>query len=403
MSARGQVYVLFAFLLFAFLCLAALAIDIGYYRAQQRLQQTATDSAALAGAAAAAYPSPNAVQAALLDAATNGFSTPSATVSIDPGYSDAYTTGSTAAVKVSITQSYGPFFGGIVSGNQVPISTSAVAKLSATGNGCLFSLATPPASTTLNGSKIDGPNCGIVADGNLTFNGGSTNVASIQYSNQSTETSNGGPNQFTQASPVPSLPIPDPCSSVPGCFALSQASAAALNMTGLNASAGCTTTQTVPASGGTATPGCYNGGTSGVTFDSVTFQPGLYTIVGSGGVHLTGTSSGTATFYINAGPLDVSTKAATLNLSASSSGSYAGVLFYQPAYNSNAVDIAATVNTVGMWYLPTAPVTFDGHSESFTGQVIAANFTFNGGSSITLAPGTGNAAAGVVLQATLAE
>ncbi len=408
MRSRGQVYLLFAFLLFAFLCVAALAIDIGVYRGQQRLQQTATDSAAIAGAQAAAYASPNAAQAALDDAATNGFTTPSATVSVDPNYSDAYTTGSIAAVKVTVTQNYARFFGGIVSGGQVPVSTSAVAKLAATGNACLVSLANAPATTTQNGSKINGPNCSIYANDNITFDGGSINVASVQYNSASTETSHGGPSQFTNASPVPSLPIPDPCSNVPGCFALSQASAAGLNMTALNASATCTTTQTVPASGGRATPGCYNGGTTGVTFDSVTFQPGLYTIVGTGGVHFTGTSSNSggapgATFYVNAGPLDVSTKAATLNLSAPSSGLSAGVLFYQPAYNSNAVDVAATINTVGMWYFPSAAFTFDGHSENFTGMVVAASMTFNGGSSLTLAPGTGNNAAGASLQATLVE
>ena len=47
MNQRGQVYPLFGLLLVALLGFAALSIDMGYYRYQQRLQQTATDSAAV--------------------------------------------------------------------------------------------------------------------------------------------------------------------------------------------------------------------------------------------------------------------------------------------------------------------------------------------------------------------
>ena len=71
-SQSGQALILAAVGMFAFVACAGLAVDVGYLRYQRRLQQTAADSAALAGAAAAGTGG-NVSQSALDDSKLNGF------------------------------------------------------------------------------------------------------------------------------------------------------------------------------------------------------------------------------------------------------------------------------------------------------------------------------------------
>ena len=54
-SQRGQTLVLVALLLVVLMGLTSLAADAGYYHYQQRVMQTAADSAALAGASEITY------------------------------------------------------------------------------------------------------------------------------------------------------------------------------------------------------------------------------------------------------------------------------------------------------------------------------------------------------------
>src|SRR5216683_7721706 len=68
----GQALILAAVGMFAFVACAGLAVDMGYLRYQRRLQQTAADSAALAGASAAGSGG-NVSQSALDDSELNGF------------------------------------------------------------------------------------------------------------------------------------------------------------------------------------------------------------------------------------------------------------------------------------------------------------------------------------------
>src|SRR5579864_4379481 len=92
-SQRGQTLILVAMLLVVLTGMTGLAVDVGFYRYQQRLQQSAADSAALAGAAELATSSASATAAAKADAATNGFQDGSngVTVTVNTSYSDTYT------------------------------------------------------------------------------------------------------------------------------------------------------------------------------------------------------------------------------------------------------------------------------------------------------------------------
>src|ERR1700730_16973796 len=89
----GQALVAAAFGLVVLLGAAGLAIDVGYLRYERRLQQSAADSAALAGAAESA--AGNATSAALGDSSLNGFTDDvnNVTVTVDPDFAFGTSTG----------------------------------------------------------------------------------------------------------------------------------------------------------------------------------------------------------------------------------------------------------------------------------------------------------------------
>jgi len=376
-SQRGQVYPLFAFILIALVAIAALSVDFGYYRYQERLQQTAVDSAALAGATESSYATPNAQAAAIADASRNGFASPNATVSVDPNYSDAYT-GSGKGVKVTITKSYPRFFGGIYLSGSQPVTTSAVAILKATGSPCIQGMLPSPGLVKANGAKIDGPDCGLETNGDLTMDGGTIDLQTIGYAG--TGTFNGG--TYTAATPQPQLPLSDPCQFYVPCQNIQTAFNTMIGQYSCNV--GGTYSGNVP-------PGCYDG----ATFNGANFQAtGNAQFIIKNGMTLKGTDTndiaGVTFIFANDGTIDLKTVAANVTLSAptSSASVTQGVLFYGPAVTSS-MDIKATITTTGLWYMPNVPVTFDGHSETFTGDMVIGSGTFNGGSSLTLNPGAG--------------
>jgi hypothetical protein len=389
MNQRGQVYPLFGFLLLSMMALSSLTIDMGYYRYQERLQQTATDSAALAGGQAAVFPSPNAQNAAFADASTNGFSSPNATVSIDPNYSDAYTA-SNAAVKVTITRSYPKWFSGFFGSGTQAVGTSAVAALAETGNGCITQL-DPNGTLTLNGQKFNGAGCSILANGTMDCHGGDYTTISgitVNITDNAGLSCKNGPNVgYTNL-------INDPCPYITGCQAMAGITdPATLHLSCLPSSTctnpTCTSTPATPPPGGTATAGCY----SNMTFNSnVTFDCGPYTFlnnvgIGSGDL----TSSNGATFYIGSGTVTLGQDfgSASSLFSAPSSGPYAGLLFYQPAANTSTLTVGANIYTQGMWYFPSAQYTENGHhTHEYIGDVVFASITYNGSNTTIIYPGT---------------
>ena len=394
-SQRGQVYPLFALLLVSFVGFSALAIDLGYYRYQERAQQTATDSAAIAGAQAAVFASPNAQNAAISDAASNGFASPKATVSIQPDYSDAYT-GSDSAVKVTITRRYPKFFSAFFGSGKRAIATTAVAELAQVGNYCLEGL-NPAATVDLGGQKFAGSGCSIAANGTLACNGGKYGVIdniTVNASKNANVSCNGYTNPVTYSSV-----IPDPCPYTPGCLAYMNATASDLGISCLPSSScktpSCSSPQTPPASGGTANPGCYDG----KTFSNATVFNGNYVFVN--GVSFNSASitsgSGGASFYIASGALGITSPGknngfgSVSPVTAPTSGTYEGVLFFQPAANTSAASIQGNVFSVGMYYFPGGSYTEKGQfTHSYTGDLVFSSITFKGSNSTTLNPGTGS-------------
>jgi hypothetical protein len=343
-SQRGQTIPIVALLLVAVLGIVGLAVDVGYFRYDQRLQQAAVDSAATAGAAQLAYGSANATAAAKVDASSNGYTdgVGGVTVTVNTAYSDSFTN-SLGAVKVTIADSRTRTFGSVFGTASVPISTSAVARLSANNNTCIYLIDKTKvpdfSSMTLNGSG-----CGILTAGAANMSGATVTASYIGYSGTAPTTNSSS--RFASATPAPALPILDPCVHIPGCNYLANNPPSTSSCPDLNANNQFHTLN----------PGCYHN----LNLNSSTTQllPGLFVITGlvngNSNSHLTGSG---VTFYIaSGGSLAGLNNAGSITWSAPITGNTANVLFYQVAANTTDPNFASIATFTGLLYFPGADV-----------------------------------------------
>jgi hypothetical protein len=139
----------------------------------------------------------------------------------------------------------------------------------------------------------------------------------------------------------------------------------------------------------TMSPGIYNGG---VTFGggmNITMSPGIYYIQGGGftvanGVTLTGTG---VTIYIAPGSGAFSFQGGgVINLSAPTSGTYAGLVMYQDRSNTNPISIAngTTTTITGTLYAAGSTITFAGGAQlsQFGSQIIANEVNLSNNASV---------------------
>ena len=362
-AQRGQVFPFVGLVLVVMTAMAGLAVDVGYYRYEQRIQQSAADSAAVAGAAELAYSASSATNAAQADASSNGFGNGvnGVSVTVDTAYTSSYT-GSSPAVQVTITKNYPKFFEGVLGGGTVPVTVTSVARQANTNINCLYQLKTS-GLPNFNGMNFDGPNCGIIVNGTPNFNGATIDAAAIDYAG-------GAPNDngtdFVAATPRPSLPAIDPCPNIPGCSYLTEdppSQSGCVNFSGNGYN-------------GYLSPGCYSG--MNLNGAHVTFNPGVYVITGLAnwnGATVNGTG---VTFYVaNGGSFNFN--GANLNLTPPTCGDTANVLFYQPASNTNGPNFngAASTKLGGVIYFPGADVNYNGSLSVYT-VLVVGDVNFNG-------------------------
>lgn len=392
---RGQVLPLVALLLLVLLAFTGMAVDIGYLRYQQRIQQSAADSAAIAGAAELGYGT-DFQAAARAGAAVNGFTdgVNNVTVSATSPPSSGNYTNDSSAVEVSVVAHYNTFFMRLFRGLATSsIKTRAVA-LRSDSNLCLY-LLSPSGDSNLNSANIQAPNCGVAINQtkSIDLHNATIDAKSILYAGAA-------PNEdgatFASATPQPSLPISDPCMQIAGCRYLTN------NPPPTNP---CTSKYD---GSGYVTAGCYNGDDwkpkSKNKSSTVVMNAGLYVITGNldaGGVTLQGSD---VTFYIT-GNGKLTLNGATLNLSAPATGPYAGVLMYQAASDTHLADLtgascggcSSTIN--GLLYFPTARVNYNHHGGGYTVSVFGDG-NFNKSDGDYSAPSAG---AALVKKAVLAE
>jgi len=168
---------------------AGLGIDVGYFRYEKRLQQTAADSAAIAGAAEIPFGTSGVQTAAKHDAAANGF-TDSGTGGGCPGASGCISVtvnspptsgphnGAAGYVEVLVADVQPTFFMRVLGVNTETVTARAVANGNANGGGCIYVLGTSSTAINLSGgARISAPGCGVTDDGGLSVNNGASMTA----------------------------------------------------------------------------------------------------------------------------------------------------------------------------------------------------------------------------------
>ncbi len=358
----GQALVAATFALVVLLGAAGLAVDLGYLRYQRRLQQSAADSAALAGAAEAA--AGNAITAAKQDAALNGFTSGvgNVTVTVNP----AFPFGAVTGVQAQVSAVHPTFFMRIFGVNTATVSTVAVAT-TGSGKNCVYTLNT--FGTALNNSgTVTAPGCGIIDDSNL-LNTGSINAASVAVHG----TASG------------SLTIP---AAIAGIV---EAADPLFRLTAPGRG-GCQPNGNITGTTGPPPPALMSGTyCTGITVTgnkNVTLTAGTYVITG-GGIVLngTGTITGTGvTLYVapGAGSISINTapgSAQTLQLQAATNGALAGILFYQDPANTLTANITgnAASRFQGTFYFPKAQLNLanTGTSAAYT-LAVAKSLSLSG-------------------------
>jgi hypothetical protein len=340
---------------------AGLGIDVGVMRYDKRLQQTAADAAAIAGASniAAGGVTAGAHAASKANSFTDGQN--NVTVTVHNGPTSGPHNGNSAYVEVLVAAIQPTYFMRILGINNQTVTARAVATTLSGGvqNGCLYTLGAPPSAilgvNIIGNATLNATSCGIIDNGNFdpiigalnvnagtfgvsgTCNGSGCGSSSVTCADQSSADC---PAYGTPAGANPLASLTPPCSPCGGG-----------------------TRQTL---NGTRT---INQGTyASITIQgngTDTFTPGTYIINGSGGISCTGnhTIIGTGvTFYFTNGATFNCQGDDAITLSAPTSGTYAGILMYQDPADTNGPSLGGNNGSSynGVLYFPSSAVTFFG-------------------------------------------
>ncbi|HEX3429888.1 MAG TPA: pilus assembly protein TadG-related protein [Rhizomicrobium sp.] len=380
-SRSGNVSMMFAFSLPVIIGICGLGVDVGYWHYQARGLQTAADAAAYDGVVAlnGGGNASTITTAATKGATDNGWSSSNGTIAVHSPptsgtHQDAY------SVQVVLTQNVSRFFSALYSSTPVPESATAVATIA--GNSvCILALnATAANEISISGNANVQTDCDIVGDSSSSSAidmAGAAQVTTPCAVTVGTAITTSGLT-LTKCTSVTThaQTVADPYATVPQ---------PALSGT-------CLTVPLIPLS---LSPGWYCHGLS-LASGPVTFQPGLYVVSGGNLILTAGAiANGTGvTFFIANGYSTTVDGHAVLNLSAPTSGTYSGVLFFgDRSYTSGTDTITggSTSTITGAIYFPTQAVTYAGNGGSGTCvQLVAGTITITGTAGFThTCPGTG--------------
>jgi hypothetical protein len=391
---------------------AGLAMDMGTLRYQKRLQQTAADAAAIAGASNIGFVSGGITAAGQNAAIANGFTDASGNtmntctasgaavgtvcVQVLPGPTVGPHAGNANYVEAFVSVVQPTYFMTLFGVNSETVTARAVATntsgAAGPGPGCLYTLGAPIASiegVNINGNAtLNAPTCGIVDNGNYNSKGNSliVNASTFGVVGNANVNSSGGTVTCTQSPsscPTPGMaPSPDPelgkltppCSPCTGGTAISISGNGGFSGTGV----------TYANNTYTISPGTYTSisisGTGGG--NNVVFSPGLYIIDGTGagaGITIPGNSTITGdgvTFYFTGTSTMNMTGEPSIQLTApGTSGQYPNMLFYQDPADTSGPSFGGTSgsNYNGILYFPTAQVTFYGTNNSVNVAITIAD------------------------------
>lgn len=377
----GQVLILTALLTMVLLAAMALAVDVGLlFRAKRNLQIVA-DAAATAAAQNLNFglsASTAAQAAATRNGVTNGVGGAVVTVYSPPN--DGPNTSCASCVEVIVSEPNPTAFVGMITGSSsVTVSARAVGGTSA-GKGCVYALnTTGQAIDDTASGNISLPSCGILdnSSSNASNNEALVNTGSGTITASSIQVVGGYSESHPGTiSPTPltgAIPVSDPLS---GLVAPTFNSASCLSDPHVNS----TSTIGPASSGGTI---CYNGLTISAGSGTVTLNPGIYVINGklsfTGSAAVTGTG---VTFYLPSNGDQISmTESGAVTLSAPTSGTYNGILFYQDRSDTTGMTISASGASTfkGIIYGKKANLSLSGSAgTNFYASVVVGSISFTG-------------------------
>lgn len=376
-SRRGAVAALVAVSMVPILGVMALTLDGGFLLARHRRAQAVADATAHAAAVslAANYskdngldPGKTAKAAALAIASGNGCTNDgvnsTVTVTVPPSTSSALFSGKAGHAEVVVTLTTPRCFSAIWGAGNMSVSARAVARAATTTTAAPSVLLLDPSAS---GSLSAAGSARIVTSGTIQVNSSSSTAViatntgyakgdKIQITGNYTTSSSGylsgsvSTGAATVADPLSSLAAPDPSTLA--------------------------TRGAIPTYGSyTMNPGVYTGGVTIGGGMNVTMNPGTYYMKGGGFTVANGaTLSGSGVFlYIDHSESNPSSDGAlsfqgggVISLTPPTTGTYAGISFYQDRGNSKAISIAnGTTNTLtGVFYAPASRVSFAGGSQN---------------------------------------
>lgn len=403
--------IFFVIVLPVLLALTCITIDGMNLFVIREKMQIAADASALAAATSINTVTPGNASKATSLAQTiaqsnhfaNGTNSITVTVSIPPG--DPYKksppyASNTNFARVQISQPVPLYFGGIIGIKTMTVSANAVAGSNSSSSVSVMTLATTGAgSLSLTGSgsinAISGAidvnsnsssaltltGSGSITASNINIVGGYSSVGSGSINGTISKGAGSGSNPFAALTP-PAPPY-------------------TCNYTNYS----ITGSKTV-----TLSPGTYCGGISITGSSNVTFSSGTY-ILNGGGLSITGSSTinGTGVTFYNTGSSSGSdsygsiaiTGSGTINLSAPTTGTYAGMLFIQDPLNTNTAAITGSSSDsfAGNLYFPNASlaITGSGSMSQPIGITIAQDISLTGSGSISFSTEYGGVSGQVAL------
>lgn len=277
---RGQVLPFVAICLTVLMGFTAFAVDAGYLRYQQRLQQTAADDAALAGANELLSHPSQYQNAAWADATRNGFTDNGSTnrVFVNWAPQSGVYQGDTNAVEVIVQVQRNSFFAGVIGAPQTTVTTRAVARVQPAVNPACFYVLNGQLNINSVHANLNLPTCGVLDNGDIKGQNGTVVATYLAATGWVTNGKNfSSTTQILQNIP----PFSDPCSTIPGCAAM--VSAFTANANGPYGVATAPTT-TVDSSSGyqVLSPGNYTSWPTVTSGNTLCLQAGLYVIANAG-------------------------------------------------------------------------------------------------------------------------
>lgn len=365
----GNIAVITALAAPVMVAFCGLGADTGYWFFRQRDLQGAADIAAYNGAVALEADGSQArvESTATTGASGNGWTSSKGTITVNTPPTSGPNQNN-HSVEVLLNENEDRYFTSILSSTKVPIAVRAVATYDPTQTACMLGLNKSKSNTVQfwGNANANFQGCNIVSDSSSSNGfsvGGAANVTAPCVDTvggdyvTATLTLTSCASVKTKASyvydpyvNVGSPPV-GPCTAMP--------------------------------SGGTIDPATYCGGMS--FSGSVTVDPGVYVVNGgtlkiNANAILTGTG---VTFYLTNGATLQINGSAKMNLSAPTTGPFAGLLFYgdrtQPT-DKNTINGDASSTLTGAIYFPSQEVDFLGNFSGANGcmQVVSDTIYYTG-------------------------